>query len=78
MGNRKQNLIDNNAAHERTICEDETLKHPYEKKGNGMRLKNIMSATFTEEDADDKTGYLYREMEDLYREEENCGSVKAP
>ena len=70
--------MDDNVAHERTIREDETLKQPYEKKGNDMRLKkNIISATLTEDDEDDKTGYLYREMEDLYREEENRSSVQA-
>ena len=74
MKNLKQDSIDADATHERTPLENEKLKRNQEERKKGMGPKNCLpaqnAAGLNEKDNKD-------EEEDLYREEENRGTVDA-
>ncbi len=74
MKNQKHNSIDVDATHERTASENEKLRRNQEDREKGMGAKNCLpeqnAAGLNEKDHED-------EEEDLYREEENRGTVEA-
>lgn len=74
MRNLKQNSIDADATHERTPIENEKLRRNQEARKKGMGPNNRLPAQnapgLNEKNDED-------EEEDLYREEENRGTVEA-
>ena len=74
MENPKQDLNDADATHERTPNENEKLRRNQEEREKYMGPQNCLpdqnAAGLNEKEDED-------EMEDLYREEENRGTVEA-
>ena len=74
MENPKQDSIDADATHERTISENEKLRRNQKEREKGIKGKNCLpeqnAAGLNEKDGED-------EAEDLYRSEENRGSEEA-
>lgn len=74
MKKTKQDSMDADATHERTPSENEKLRRNREEREKGLRPKNSFpernAAGLNERDDADQE-------EDLYREEENRGTVEA-
>ncbi|OGW78673.1 MAG: hypothetical protein A2Z83_04540 [Omnitrophica bacterium GWA2_52_8] len=74
MKNPKQNAVETDAARERTASESEKLRRNQKVREKGAGLKSRLpgqhAAGLNEKEKED-------EMEDLYREEENRGTVEA-
>ena len=74
MENPKQDSIDADATHERTISENEKLRRNQKEREKGIKGENCLpeqnAAGLNEKDGED-------EEEDLYRREENRGSEDA-
>ena len=74
MENPKQDSIDADATHERTISENEKLRRNQKEREKGIKGKNCLpeqnAAGLNEKDGED-------EEEDLYRKEENRGEEES-
>ncbi len=75
MKNQKQDLIDQEAVRERTACENDRLTRDQKVQEKDTAPRNFPpdqnAARLNEQEKED-------EMEELYREEENRGTVEKP